>query len=144
MSRPPFRKILIANRGEIAIRIARAAAALGIASVAIHSQDDAASLHVRKADEAHALPKSGVPAYLDAARIVALAQGDRLRRRASWLRLSCRERGGSRAPSRRLGLTIRRAVRRNALDLFGDKLKARTCAESGRAGDRWRDRAQRR
>ena len=73
MSRPPFRKILIANRGEIAIRIARAAAALGVASVAIHSQDDSASLHVRKADEAHALPKSGVPAYLDSARIVALA-----------------------------------------------------------------------
>jgi acetyl/propionyl-CoA carboxylase alpha subunit len=60
-----FKRVLIANRGEIAIRIARAAAELGIVSVAIHAQDDAASLHVRSADEAVALNGSGVKAYLD-------------------------------------------------------------------------------
>ena len=59
MSDAPFRKLLIANRGEIAIRIARAAAELRIASVAIYSEDDAASLHLRKADEAHALGRRG-------------------------------------------------------------------------------------
>ncbi|MFN5511489.1 MAG: biotin carboxylase N-terminal domain-containing protein, partial [Burkholderiales bacterium] len=69
----PFRKLLIANRGEIAIRIARAAAELGIPTVAIHSVDDAASLHVRQADEAVALPGSGARAYLDIAAVVAVA-----------------------------------------------------------------------
>ena len=46
-----FRKLLIANRGEIAIRIARAAADAGIATVAIYPADDALSLHVRKMEE---------------------------------------------------------------------------------------------
>ena len=45
-----FQGILIANRGEIAIRIARAAAELGIKSVAIYSEDDASSLHTKIAD----------------------------------------------------------------------------------------------
>ncbi len=70
----PISKLLIANRGEIAIRIARAAAELGIASVAVYSDDDAGSLHVRVADEAHALGRAGVAAYLDGARMIALAQ----------------------------------------------------------------------
>ena len=47
-----FRKLLIANRSEIAIRIARAAGESGIATVAIYPADDALSLHVRAADEA--------------------------------------------------------------------------------------------
>ena len=49
-----IKKLLIANRGEIAIRIARAAAEMGIESVAVFSEDDAAALHVRKTDEAAA------------------------------------------------------------------------------------------
>ena len=44
--------LLIAGRGEIAVRIARTAAEMGIATVAVFSEDDAASLHTRKADEA--------------------------------------------------------------------------------------------
>ena len=69
----PIRSLLIANRGEIAIRIARAAADLGIGSVAVYSQDDAESLHTRIADEAVALDARGVPAYLDIKAIVAAA-----------------------------------------------------------------------
>jgi len=67
-------RLLIANRGEIAIRIARAAAALGIRTVAIHAQDDALTLHVRKADESRALPGTGVPAYLDIDAVIAAAR----------------------------------------------------------------------
>jgi len=70
-----FKSILIANRGEIAIRIARAAADLGIRSVAVYSDDDAASLHVKLADEARPLGASGVAAYLDIARVIAAAKG---------------------------------------------------------------------
>ena len=58
-------KLLIANRGEIAIRIARAAAELDVPTVAIHSQDDERSLHVRKADAAAPVDGVGARAYLD-------------------------------------------------------------------------------
>ena len=93
------RKLLIANRGEIAIRIARAAAELGIATVAVYPDDDAQSLHTRTADEADALGRAGVGAYLDIDGIIAAAAGERLRRGASGLWLPQRERGAG-APLR--------------------------------------------
>jgi acetyl/propionyl-CoA carboxylase alpha subunit/acetyl-CoA carboxylase carboxyltransferase component len=65
--------LLIANRGEIAVRIARTAAEMGIATVAIFSEDDAASLHTRKADRAVALAGSGPAAYLDIDKVVQAA-----------------------------------------------------------------------
>jgi acetyl/propionyl-CoA carboxylase alpha subunit/acetyl-CoA carboxylase carboxyltransferase component len=68
-----FKRLLIANRGEIAIRIARSAADLNISTVAIYSQDDAAALHLRAADEALALEGSGPAAYLDGPQILRLA-----------------------------------------------------------------------
>src|SRR3990167_8897814 len=70
----PFAALLIANRGEIAIRIARAASELGIRSVAVYAEDDAASLHVRQADSAVALKGRGVAAYLDMDQLIAIAQ----------------------------------------------------------------------
>jgi acetyl/propionyl-CoA carboxylase alpha subunit/acetyl-CoA carboxylase carboxyltransferase component len=70
----PFRKLLIANRGEIAIRIARAAADAGLATVAIYPADDAHSLHVRIADEAREIPGRGARAYLDIEGMIAAAK----------------------------------------------------------------------
>ncbi len=66
-------RLLIANRGEIAIRVARAASDLGITSISIHSRDDEASLHVSTADEAVALDGVGAAAYLDVDAVVAAA-----------------------------------------------------------------------
>ena len=67
-------KLLIANRGEIAIRIARSAEDLGIVSVAIYAADDAESLHTRVAVEAIALEGTGVGAYLDIDGVIAAAK----------------------------------------------------------------------
>ena len=70
----PVRKLLVANRGEIALRIFRTAAELGIATVAVYAPDDRESLHVRGADESVALPGSGVRAYLDMDAVIAAAE----------------------------------------------------------------------
>src|SRR5436309_15458862 len=63
----PFRKLLVANRSEIAIRIFRSATELGIRTVAIYSHEDRFALHRFKADEAYRVGKPGEPirAYLD-------------------------------------------------------------------------------
>ncbi|WP_322096103.1 pyruvate carboxylase [Pelagibius litoralis] len=66
-ARPPFRKLLVANRSEIAIRVLRAASELGIHTVAIYSHEDRFALHRFKADEAFQVGKGKEPvaAYLD-------------------------------------------------------------------------------
>ena len=69
-----FHKLLIANRGEIAIRIARAAGDAGLATVAIYSADDAQSMHVRAADDAHEIPGRGARAYLDIEAVISAAK----------------------------------------------------------------------
>src|SRR5258708_8402691 len=69
-----FHKLLIANRGEIAIRIARAAGDAGLATVAIYSADDAQSMHVRAADAAFEIPGRGARAYLDIEAMIAAAK----------------------------------------------------------------------
>ncbi|MDB5423117.1 MAG: biotin carboxylase, partial [Phenylobacterium sp.] len=69
-----MQKLLIANRGEIAVRIARTAAEMGVATVAVFSEDDAASLHTRTADEAAPLKGAGPAAYLDVAQAVEAAK----------------------------------------------------------------------
>src|SRR5258706_10892741 len=72
--RVAVKTILIANRGEIAIRIARAVNEMGLSPVAIHAQDDAPSLHVKAADQALALSGHGARAYLDIEAVVAAAK----------------------------------------------------------------------
>ena len=69
-----FKKVLIANRGEIAVRLVRALRDLGIGSVAVHARDDASALHVRLADTAVALDGTGPSAYLDIAVLIAVAK----------------------------------------------------------------------
>jgi acetyl/propionyl-CoA carboxylase alpha subunit len=70
-----FKRILIANRGEIAVRIIRACRELGIESVAVYSDADRAALHVREAD--HAYPVGPAPAaesYLNTEKILEAAK----------------------------------------------------------------------
>jgi len=121
------RCLLIANRGEIAIRIARTAAEMGIRTVAMYSEDDAASLHTRRADIAHALRGTGAAAYLDIAQIIAAAEEHGcdaihpgygfLSENADFAR-ACAEAG--------IAFVGPRPV---LLDLFGDKVSARALAE---------------
>ncbi|MBR9765742.1 MAG: ATP-grasp domain-containing protein, partial [Rhodobacteraceae bacterium] len=68
------KKLLIANRGEIAIRVARACAELGIISVAIHPEDDRSAAHVTAANESLLIPGRGALAYLDIDAVVDAAR----------------------------------------------------------------------
>lgn len=68
-----IKKILIANRGEIAVRIVRACAEMGIKSVAIYAEPDRHALHVKKADEAYNIGPDSIAGYLNVHRIVNLA-----------------------------------------------------------------------
>lgn len=69
-----IQKLLIANRGEIAIRIIRACAEMGIRSAAVYSEADRRGLHVHMANEAHSLGSDPLRGYLDAEELVALAK----------------------------------------------------------------------
>ena len=68
-----IKKILIANRGEIAVRIVRACAEMGIRSVAVYSDADRHALHVKRADEAHSIGAEPLAGYLNPRKLVNLA-----------------------------------------------------------------------
>ena len=119
-------KLLVANRGEIAIRIMRAAAELGVPTVAVAPADDAGSLHTGKADEAVALDGTGAAAYLDIEQIVAAAVDsgcDALHPGYGFLAENAdlaRRCAGA-------GVTFV-GPRVETLELFGDKARARAAA----------------
>ena len=70
-----FKKILIANRGEIAVRVIRACREMGIATVAVYSDVDRAALHVRKSDEAYPIgPAAASESYLRMDKILDIAK----------------------------------------------------------------------
>ncbi len=68
-----IKKLLIANRGEIAVRIVRACAEMGVRSVAVFSEADRHALHVKRADEAHFIGEDPLAGYLNPRKLVNLA-----------------------------------------------------------------------
>ena len=121
-----MRRLLIANRGEIAVRIARAAMDLGIHTVAIYSEDDANGLHLRIADEAVPLGGRGVPAYLDIEDVVgraASANCDAVHPGYGFLA----ENADFAAACAEAGITFV-GPRPEVLELFGDKGRARAAS----------------
>ena len=127
-------KVLVANRGEIAIRAFRAAFELGIRTVAVYTPDDRSSLHRQKADEAYEIGESGHPvrAYLDAETLVGTARrvgadaiypGYGLLSESPAFSQACREAG-----------LVFVGPPPEVLDLTGNKMRARKAA--GEAGVR--------
>ena len=122
-----LKKLLIANRGEIAIRIARTAAEMGLTTISVFAEDDALALHTKKTDEVRALKGAGAAAYLDIAQIVAAAcetQCDAIHPGYGFLSenaefaKACTEAG-----------LIFVGPDAQTLSLFGDKSQARALAE---------------
>jgi acetyl/propionyl-CoA carboxylase alpha subunit len=121
------RSLLIANRGEIAVRIARTAGDLGVETVAVYAEDDAASLHTREADRAVSLGAAGVPAYLDGANIIAIARQagcDAIHPGYGFLS----ESGAFAGACEQAGLTFV-GPSPETLAVFGDKAAARALAQ---------------
>ncbi|MFV0258661.1 MAG: biotin carboxylase N-terminal domain-containing protein, partial [Acidimicrobiales bacterium] len=121
-----MKTVLIANRGEIAIRVIRAAAELGLRTVAVFSDDDAESLPVRTADEAHALGAAGAAAYLDVDRLLEIAAAtgaDAIHPGYGFLS----ENAGFAARCAEAGVTFV-GPGPDMLALFGDKATARALA----------------
>ncbi len=120
--------LLIANRGEIAIRISRAAGELGIHTSVVYSEDDEQSLHIVKADEAIALIGSGASAYLDMHQIIACAlnQGcDAIHPGYGFLS----ERADFARACISAGLKFV-GPEPETLEIFGDKMRTKSLAES--------------
>src|SRR5207253_357870 len=120
-------RLLVANRGEIAIRIARAAADLGIPTVGVFSEDDAGCLHVRHVDAARPLRGRGPRAYLDVEQLIAVAREtgcDAVHPGYGFLS----EQAGFARRCAEAGLTFV-GPRPETLALLGDKVAARALAE---------------
>ncbi len=121
-----IQRLLIANRGEIAVRIARAAAELHVGSVAVYARDDARSLHVQTADSAVELAATGVPAYLDSEAIIRAAKESDCDAVHPGYGFLSEDAGFARACAEAGLIFIGPSP--DALALFGDKTRARALA----------------
>jgi acetyl/propionyl-CoA carboxylase alpha subunit/acetyl-CoA carboxylase carboxyltransferase component len=126
MPTEPTPVLLIANRGEIAIRIARAAAELGWRTVALLAQDDVQAHHATHMDAAHTLPGNGVAAFLSIAQVVAAAQAEGCTHVHPGYGLLSENADFARACAQ-AGLTFVGPAP-EVLDLLGDKARARALA----------------
>ncbi|MEO1615877.1 MAG: pyruvate carboxylase [Planctomycetota bacterium] len=130
MSIRPFKKLLVANRSEIATRVFRSATELGIRTVAIYSYEDRYALHRFKADEAYQIGESGEPirSYLNIDAIVALCKKHEIDAvHPGYGFLS--ERAGFAEALEEAGIVfVGPSV--NSLKQLGDKMSARTLAEA--------------
>ncbi len=135
-ARGRIQRLLIANRGEIAIRVMRAANELGIRTVAIYSREDRFSLHRFKADESYLVGegKGPVEAYLDIADIVRIAREAHCDAMHPGLRLPVREPGFRRGLRRRRDC-VRRPHARDDAHARQQGRGARARDRRGRAGD---------
>ncbi len=124
-----IRKLLVANRGEIAIRVFRSANELGIRTVAIYSHEDRFGMHRQKADEAYLIGKPGEPirSYLNIEAIVELARDKRVDAIHPGYGFLSENAGFARA-SEAAGIAFV-GPRAELLDLLGDKVAARKLAE---------------
>ena len=125
-----FNRLLVANRGEIAVRVLRAAARLDLETVAVHTPDDAPALHLTLADRVETLPGVGVGGYLDVEAVVAAATtagadalhpGYGFLAESAELAQACAE----------AGITFV-GPSADVLALFGDKVAARAAAVEAR------------
>ena len=120
-------RLLVANRGEVAVRVLRAADELGLDTVAVHTADDADALHVRMAGRAVALPGSGPAGYLDRTAVLDAARGtgcDAVHPGYGFLA----ENAGFARDCVEAGLTWV-GPEPGTLDLLGDKTSARRLAQ---------------
>src|SRR5580692_10003768 len=124
-----FKKLLVANRSEISIRVFRAATELGLRTVAIYAQEDRLSIHRFKADEAYLVGKGKGPvgAYLDIPGLVALAKEKEVDFIHPGYGFLAENAGFARACAS-VGITFV-GPRPEILELMGDKVAARALAQ---------------
>jgi acetyl-CoA carboxylase biotin carboxylase subunit len=129
MGSPPFRKILIANRGEIALRVIRACREMDIATVAVYSKADESAVHVRFADEAICIgPATATESYLNQPAVLTaaeIAEADAIHPGYGFLAENAQFAAAVRAMGK-----VFIGPSNEHLHMFGDKLTAKAAARA--------------